>query len=68
MQVLKEHQTAGDDVMAPGRLILVERDDQFRPFVTWWENLEDGGRYYGHYFADLGSAEVDFKDRVERGW
>lgn len=33
------------------------------PFVTWQRNIEDGGTYWGHYFATQEEAEVDFRER-----
>ena len=40
---------------------------EWRPSCEWVTNLynpQTGGYYYGRYFKDLPSAEVDFKQRV----
>ena len=33
------------------------------PYVTWMENTQTGGFFWGHYFATLKEAEQDFRKR-----
>ena len=66
--ILGEFKTPGDSMTAPGRVILYRRDDQYEPFVTHWQNKQDGGLYHGHYFAAREAAVQNFADRVRRGF
>ena len=64
--IIGEFQTPGDRMTAAGRVILYRRDNTYEPFVTHWQNKQDGGLYHGHYFATQEAAEADFTDRVRR--
>lgn len=46
-------------------VVLVQRDKEHHPFVTWIEREENGRKQYssGNYFADLDNAAKDFKKR-----
>jgi hypothetical protein len=35
----------------------------FHPYATWQRNTDDGGTYWGHYFADPDEALADFEKR-----
>jgi hypothetical protein len=68
MRILAEHPTHRAPATCAGRIILVERDDSYHPFVTWWENTDLGGRHWGHYFETKAEAEEDYAERVRRGY
>jgi hypothetical protein len=68
MKILATFETPKAPATCAGRVILVHREGSYDPYVTWWENTEYGGRCWGHYFSDLGSAKKDFCDRVMRGY
>ncbi len=70
MKILASFDTPRAPATAPGRVILVDRETGAHPLVTWWENTEDGGRYYGHYFTrdEEAKAVADFANRCQRGF
>lgn len=70
MKIIAEFKTPKAPATAAGRIILVERTagPGHHPFVTWWENMETGGRIWGHYFKTLAEAKVDYLARVDRGY
>lgn len=56
----------GDGIRAPGMLILVSREDEPHPHVTWWFNTQAGGRCHGNYFKTYEEAVHDFAERIRR--
>lgn len=68
MQILASYSTNAGRETAPGRVILAERKHPLHPFVTWWENRENGVRYWGHYFEREDEARTDFIGRCQRGY
>lgn len=60
--LLKEHPTPRQYATSPGRYVLRQIGDS--KWVTHWQNLDDGGFYWGHYSHDLAEAEEDYAQRV----
>ena len=56
--------TPGGFGTCAGEYILVERDHEYHPFVTWWRNLDSGGNHVGHYFETYEEAARDFGERI----
>lgn len=62
-------ETPPTDMTAPGAVVLRDMGaDRAHRYVTHWRNEQDGGHYYGHYFADLEEAKADFAARCVRGY
>lgn len=68
MKILKQHSTPRRGCVCAGRVLLVDRGGKHQPYVTWWENTDLGGRYWGHYFDDYSEAKADFETRCKRGY
>ncbi len=55
----------GDGIRAPGMFILVSREGELHPYVTWWFNAQSGGKCHGNYFKTYTEAAHDFADRIK---
>jgi len=64
--IVAEHPSPDGQMTAPGRFLLCCIDNVRHPYATWWQNLEDGGRYHGHYHEAYAPALIDFRSRVNR--
>lgn len=52
----------GDGITAPLRILLCKTE---REYVTWYENMQAGGRYEGNYIKDPVKAIQDFRKRCK---
>lgn len=56
----------GRGAFAPGRIVLVQREGKYDPYVTWFQNAQTNAACSGHYFDSLADAMRDFAARCER--
>jgi len=62
--VLKSRALGAGPATQAAEIILCELpDNPYTRYVTWQRNIEDGGRYWGHYFNDVVEAYRDFENR-----
>jgi len=43
--------------------VLVKRNTEYEPYVTWLYNSTGSGFNHGHYFTELNDAIIDFEKR-----
>lgn len=68
MQVIAQMSTPAAPATRAGRVILVERDSSYEPYVTAWIGDGDKSWCWGHYFDSETEARADFFHRCQRGY
>lgn len=46
--------------------VLLMQVEGGHPYATYLRNMTDGGKFWGHYFADVLDAEVDYEVRGQK--
>ena len=65
--MLEEYAIPKQDGWDPCRVVLCWLpDNNGTPFVTWVQNLRNGGCSWGHYHPTLLEAAQDFEERCKR--
>ena len=69
--IISTFKTQKDTGTCAGQVLLVDRGERYEGtgrFATWWENTDEGGRIWGHYFDDQDEAQEDYCQRCRRGY
>jgi hypothetical protein len=67
-RILLEKPTPAHGMNRAGRILLIALEGDVPEYATGWAGVGDNHWTNGHYFADLGRACMDFRQRAGRGY